>query len=98
MGWLDVLNLAIDVGQTHQLNKVQGQLGSLQAGAIEERIKIQIIEALKNAVFSVNQDLKEIQARVDEFPKQVYVVSQVLDWRLDYIGIKPGVFPVYCRF
>lgn len=93
MGWLDVLNLAVDIGQSYQLQKIQGQVGAMQAGTLEERFRQQVIEALKNTIFSVNQDLKEIQSRVREFPKQVYVASRVLEWRLGYFNITPGIFP-----
>ena len=93
MGWLDVLNLAVDIGQSYQLQKIQGQVGAMQAGTLEERFRQQVIETLKNTIVSVNQDLKEIQSRAREFPKQVYVASRVLEWRLAYSNITPGIFP-----
>ena len=93
MGWLDALNLGVDIVQAYQLHKIKDQVGSMQMGAMEESYRKELIAALKNMVFSVNQDLKIIQSKVDEYPKQVYVIAEVLDWRINYFGISPEIFP-----
>jgi len=93
MGWLDVLNLGVDIVQTLQLSKIKGQVGAMQQGALSESVMREIISTLKNAVFSVNKDLKVIQSKINEYPKQTYVISQVLDWRIQYFGISPEIFP-----
>ncbi|GAP15990.1 hypothetical protein LARV_03785 [Longilinea arvoryzae] len=92
MGWLDVLDLGLDVVQTVQIHSIKNQLNNMQSGQVNEQIRAGIIETYKNFVFSVNQDLKEIQKRVQESPKQVHVVSLILEWRLKESGISPEVF------
>lgn len=93
MGWLDVLNLGVDIYQTVQLISIKNQVSALQSGALAESLSRELITALKNAVFSVNKDLKVIQTEVNHFPKETYVVAKILEWRIAFFGITPNVFP-----
>jgi len=93
MGWLDLIDVMIDVSQSYRLYNLQQQLDAMQAGQLTEQFRLKIIESLKNIVFSIHQDLKTIQPNIALYPRQAYVISLVLNWRLSHFNITPDIFP-----
>lgn len=95
MGWLDLVDLAIDVKQAADLHKAREQLRRIEMGAAEESLRRQVVEVLREFVFSSAQEVKTLETYLEGSPQPVYVAARVLEWRFQDVGIAPQVFPEF---
>jgi hypothetical protein len=90
--WLSLINLGIDAAQSYQIHKARRQLSQLEATAAAESRRQEILEMLRNFIFEVAQDVKGLEAHLQDHPQSVFVVAYALRWRLQETGISPEVF------
>ena len=95
MGWLDLIDLAIDVKQSADLYRAREQLERIEMGALQEAARKQVIEVLRNFVFSSAQEVKTLEQYLESSPQPVYVAGKVLEWRIQDVGISPEIFPEF---
>lgn len=95
MGWLDLIDLAIDVKQAADLRSAREQLRRIEMGAAEEALRQQIVEVLRNFVFSSAQQVKILETYLESSPQPVYVAATAFERRFQYAGISAEVFPEF---
>jgi hypothetical protein len=95
MGWLDLIDLAIDVKQSANLYQAREQLARIETGALQEAMRKQVLEVLRNFVFSSAQEVRTLEQYLESSPQPVYVAGKVLEWRIQDVGISPEIFPEF---
>jgi hypothetical protein len=95
MGWLDVVNVALNVAQVTELSRSRAQMEQMAQGAAYTAARGQILDGLRNYVFQVTQDSKALEAQLAIAPQQVFMVARILLQRFQDIGIRPDIFPEF---
>lgn len=100
-GW-DWLHAGLEVATYSQARRARQNVESLQAAmqtaaAIAEREAAHkaLIEAMRNFIFDIHRDIQRAEEHITEFPQQVFIVAQSLEWRLKDSGLSPEVFPEF---
>ncbi len=95
MQWFDVLGLGLDAVNFVQIQKTRQQIRELEAGQISEILRQQLIGMAKNIIFASNQSAQALAERAEAEPQPVYVAAQLLDLRLNSIGVTAEAFPEF---
>jgi len=92
MGLLDLVDLAINVNQSTQLHQTREQIKRLEMGSYQESMRKQVLEGLRNFVFTIGQNLKSFDQYIEEAPQPIYVTAKTIAWRFQDLGITQEVF------
>ena len=95
MGLLDLVDVAVNVQQSRRIGQARDQLTRMEQGMLQEAERRQFIESLRNIVFTVGQNIRALEQRVEAMPQPCYVTARALTWRLQEYGIAPEIFPEF---
>jgi hypothetical protein len=92
---LDLVDVAVNVQQSRRIGQTREQLARMEQGMLQEAERRQFIESLRNIVFTVGQNIRALEQRVEAMPQPCYVTAKALAWRLQEYGIAPEIFPEF---
>jgi uncharacterized protein HemX len=92
---LDLVDVAVNVQQSRRIGQTREQLARMEQGMLQEAERRQFIELLRNIVFTVGQNIRALEQRVEAMPQPCYVTAKALAWRLQEYGIAPEIFPEF---
>jgi hypothetical protein len=95
MGLLDLIDVAVNVQQSRRIGQTREQLARMEQGMLQEAERRQFIESLRNTVFTVGQNIRALEQRVEAMPQPCYVTARALATRLQEYGIAPEIFPEF---
>jgi hypothetical protein len=96
MDWRTLMgagNLLLDMKQSHDLHQAQQQLTQMQAATLQEALRKQYLELLRNFVFGSLKQIEFLEQHLSNVPQPVYVAAKAVEWNLQDIGVSPAVFP-----
>lgn len=65
MGLLDLVDVAVNVQQSRRIGQTREQLARMEQGMLQEAERRQFIESLRNVVFTVGQNIRALEQRVE---------------------------------
>lgn len=95
MGWLDLLNVGLNVAQVAQMNTVNQQLGSMQDQAALNALQIKILQEIRNIIHDIHRKAKKLEGIQSDYPLQVFTIANVLGNKFEYYGITVDILPDY---
>lgn len=95
MGWLDVINVGLNVAQVAQVSKVNQQLGSMQDQQMLSAIQAEVLKEIRNLIFEFNKKAKKLIELKDRYPQQANALAYSLMYKFDQLGISARNLPEY---
>jgi hypothetical protein len=94
-GWVDYSNLAINVVQVAHLQAARAQIAQLEQSQLDDRIRSQIQNQLRQRVFELEETLKAIVGQMDRRPIAVHLLCWMLKDCFTKTGISPAAFEAF---
>lgn len=95
MGVLDLVGFAVDMHQSAQIHNARQSLQRIEAGAMQEAARKQVLEVLRNFVFTIGQNLRALEQYTESLPQPAYIAAKTLLWNFQDAGITPEIFPEF---
>ena len=91
----DWLHAGLEVATFIEVQNAKQNLSDMKVTAQLESARRMLIEAMRNFVFDVSRDIQLAEEQIEHYPKQVYIVSELLNDRLSKSGLSSEIFPEF---
>lgn len=89
----DWINAGLELATLAKVHKAQQDIGSMKNAAQVEQTHKELINAMRNFIFEISQNIKRIDEYIESSPLQVMIVSKVLQLKILGSGLSPQMFP-----
>lgn len=93
-GW-DFIFTGLELMTYNQARKARQSLKDMQTAQEIAAAEKAMLAAMREFIFDIAKDVQLAEPNIDTYPQQVYVVSNVLGWRLHDSGLSADMFPEF---
>jgi hypothetical protein len=88
-------NLFLNLQQSNNVIEARKQLERIEKGLLQESLRKEILEILRDFVFSTGKKIQKLSEQLNERPLQVYIKAKITESEYTINKIAPSTFPEF---